>query len=154
MGVAEHLKRLSYELHTGRELEFMLERGKPLAYFNDAYPADPDEEIFPIETFAPYVANGTFECRDFVDLLTEPPPASHPQIRGTRRLFFARPSEGWRIDAYILLLRASERSGWSEGFERLEGRLLGYSDAECDEWLETLRTSEHTRNWYWLRRKG
>ena len=147
----ERLKNLSYELHTGRELEFMLERGKPLAHFHDAYPAEPNEDIFPIEAFAPYVADGTFECRDFVDLLTGSRAKSHPHVRGIRHLFFARPSEEWRIDEYIILLRTSERSGWSELLERREGRLLGYSDAECDEWIETLRSAEHSRNWYWLR---
>lgn len=75
-------------------------------------------------------------------------------MRGIRRLFFARPSEAGRIDAYIQMLRASERSGWNEGFERLEGQLLGYSDAECDEWLKMLKLREPTRSWYRLRGKS
>ena len=145
MTLPEHLRSLSYELHTGRELYFMLERGKPLAHFSDAYPAEPDEDIFPEKTFAPYVADGTFESRDFVDLLNAPPPRSHPHVRGIRHLFFARPSESWRIDAFILLLRTAEVSGWSDGFERLEGRLLGYTDIECDEWLQLRRARQLSR---------
>ena len=54
---------LPYELHTNRELEFMLERGKLLAHFSDAYPSDPDEEIFPELAFAAYVQAGKFVKR-------------------------------------------------------------------------------------------
>src|ERR1700737_1394939 len=46
---------LPYDVHTNRELQFMLERGKILAHFYDAYPSEPDEEIFPEEAFALYV---------------------------------------------------------------------------------------------------
>ena len=74
---------LPYDVHTNRELEFMLDRGKPLAHFYDAYPAEPDEEIFPEEAFAPYVENGKFVMREFVEPLPEPP-KGHPHVRGVR----------------------------------------------------------------------
>ena len=130
---------LPYDVHTGRELEFMLKRRKPLAHFSDAYPAEPDEEIFPEAAFAPFVSDGTFEVRDYVELLTEPPPRAHPAVRGIPHLFYARPSEAWRIDAFIAMLAASKRAGWSEGLERLEGSLLGYTDSEIDAWLDYSR---------------
>jgi len=116
---------LPYELHTDRELEFMLDRGKPLAHFSDAYPSDPDEEIVPELAFAPYVQAGKFVTREFVELLQGPRPKDHPEILGIRHVFYARPSEAWRIDAYIMMMAAAEKAGWSEGFERLEGSLLG-----------------------------
>ena len=120
---------LSYDVHTNRELEFMLERGKPLAHFYDAYPSEPDEEIFPEEAFAPYVENGKFVMREFVESLREPP-KGHPNVRGVRHLFYARAGEGWRIDAYIMMMAAAAKGGWSEGFERLQGSLLGYEECE------------------------
>ena len=43
---------LPYEIHTNRELEFMLYREKPLAHFSDAYPPDPAEDVVPREAFA------------------------------------------------------------------------------------------------------
>ena len=146
----DHLKNLPYELHTDRELEFMLTRGKPLAHFSDAYPADPDEDIFPELAFAPYVASGAFESRDYVSPLTEPAPLGHPHIRGIRHLFYARPHEAWRIDAYIMMLSASAKAGWSEGFERLEGALLGYEEWQTEIWLDRLRHSDHGKNFFWL----
>jgi hypothetical protein len=142
---------LPYEVHTNRELEFMLERGKPLAHFSDAYPAEPDEEIFPERTFAPYVENGTFVKRDFVELLRGPAPKDHPHVRGIRHLFYARSSEAWRIDAYIMMRAAAARAGWSEGFERLQGSLLGYEEWQTDVHLERLRTGPHAQKFYWLR---
>ena len=142
---------LPYEIHTNRELEFMLERGKPLAHFYDAYPSEPDEEIFPEEAFAPYVENGKFVMREFVEPLREPP-KGHPHVRGVRHLFYARAGEGWRIDAYIMMMAAAAKGGWSEGFERLQGSLLGYEEWQTDVHLERLRASPHAKNFYWVRR--
>jgi hypothetical protein len=141
---------LPYDVHTNRELEFMLERGKPLAHFYDAYPSEPDEEIFPEEAFAPYVGNGKFIMREFVEPLREPP-KGHPHVRGIRHLFYARAGEGWRIDAYIMMMAAAAKGGWSEGFERLQGSLLGYEEWQTDLHLERLRKNPHAKNFYWLR---
>jgi hypothetical protein len=55
MTLPDCLDALSYDVHTNHELEFMLERGKPLAHFSDAHPAEPDEEIFPEQAFSRYV---------------------------------------------------------------------------------------------------
>ena len=143
---------LPYALHTNRELEFMLERGKPLAHFSDAYPSEPDEAIVPEQAFAPYVANGTFEKRVFVELLNGPPPATAPRIRGTLHVLYARPRHAWRIDAFIMMQAAAAKAGWSEGFERLEGALLGYEEWQTDAHLERLRAEPH--QFYWLRRSG
>jgi hypothetical protein len=68
---------LPYELHTDRELEFMLKRGKPLAHFSDAYPSEPDEDIFPELAFAPYVDEGKFVKREFVEPVRGPDPKDH-----------------------------------------------------------------------------
>jgi hypothetical protein len=144
---------LPYEIHTNRELEFMLHRGKPLAHFSDAYPPEPDEEIIPAQAFAPYVADGTFEKREFVELLRGPPPAAAPQTRGTLHVFYAPARHAWRIDAFIMMMAASAKSGWSEGFERLEGALLGYEEWQTDVHLERLRASPRAKNFYWLRRR-
>jgi hypothetical protein len=117
-----------YEVHTNRELEFMLTRGKPLAHFSDAYPSEPNEVIVPEQSFAPYVSDGTFEKREFIEFLAEPPPAASPHIRGIRHVLYAKRAEAWRIDAYLAMLTAAAKAGWSEGFERLEGTLLGYAE--------------------------
>jgi len=143
---------LPYEVHTNRELEFMLHRGKPLAHFYDVYPSETNDVVIPEDAFAPYVANGTFEKRAFVELRPEPPTASAPHIRGTIHVFYAPPRHSWRIDAYIMMMAAAAKAGWSEGFELLEGSLLGYEEWQTDVHLERLRASAHSKRLYWLRR--
>lgn len=154
MTLPDNLKALPYEVHTNRELEFMLERGKPLAHFSDGYTGEPDEEIFPEEAFSPHVENGKFVKREFVEpeTLQGPRPKGHADIRGIRHLFYARTSEAWRIDAYIMMMAAAARSGWSESLERLQGSLLGYQEWQTDAHLERLRASPHAENLYWLRK--
>jgi hypothetical protein len=60
--------------------------------------------------------------------------------------------EAWRIDAYIIMMAAAAKAGWSEGFERLEGRLLGYEEWQTDLHLERLRAGPHAKKFFWLRR--
>ena len=55
-----------------------------------------------------------------------------------RRVFYAQPGEEWRIDAYILMKKVAERSGWGEALERMEGSLLGYEDWQNDVFIKTL----------------
>jgi hypothetical protein len=141
-----------YDIHTDRELEFMLMRGKPLSHFSDAYPPEPDEQIIPRAAFAPHVANGTFEMRVFVEPLTKSPAPQTPQVRGTIHVFYARPHEAWRVDAYIAMMAAAAKAGWSEGFERLQGSLLGYTEAQNDAHIEHLLRAPHAVDFPWLRR--
>jgi hypothetical protein len=143
---------LPYELHTNRELEFMLGRGKPLAHFSDVYPSEPDEEIVPEMAFCPHVKQGRFVKREFVEPLLGPPPQDRPHVRGIRHVFYAQSAEAWRIDAYIMMLAASAKAGWNEGFERLEGSLLGYEEWQTDLHLERLRVGPHAKKFHWLRK--
>ena len=129
----------------------MLTRGKPLAHFSDAYPPEPDEEVIPRSAFAAQVVNGTFETCEFVELLEVQLPHA-PQVRGTIHVFYARKSESWRIDAYVRMMAEAEKAGWSERHERLQGKLLGYSDSENDAHIQHLLTAPHAGNFPWLRR--
>ena len=38
----------------------------------------------------------------------------------------------WRIDAYLLLHQTAIKTGWREGFERMEGSFLGYKEWQND----------------------
>jgi len=46
-----------------------------------------------------------------------------------------------RIGACILLQAVSAKAGWSEGFERLQGALLGYGERESDMHMAALRAT-------------
>jgi hypothetical protein len=105
-------------LHTGRELLLMLAGKKPMAAFVEEYPLRTEESFIPEAYFDPYVAAGRFLKR--VEL-------SHGKhVGGTRRVLYAVPEHEWRIDSYLMLWRLFEQHGWKDGFEKIEGYLLGY----------------------------
>lgn len=141
---------LPYELHTGRELEMMVRGDKPLAHFCDQHPDEPCEEIIPEEAFSPYVSSGTFEKLEYVELLTKPPRAGHSHVKGIRHVFYAQPSEAWRIEAYIDLQLRLAPGGWSITLERLQGRLLGYAEWQTDIHLERQRKHSDAQRFPWL----
>ena len=120
------LDGLPYKIHTNRELLMMLAGEKPLAVFYDFYPSTNDSELIPTDKFEPYVINGRFIKREFI-LKNEQNPDKSIQW-----IFYALPNESWRIDAYILLKKTASICGWNNGFERMEGTLLGYTDEQND----------------------
>jgi hypothetical protein len=135
-----------YTLHTGRELRLMLDGTKPMAVFSDFYPQPPNPWVFPEDVFAPHVLSGLLVRREYCQLLAKVP---HESVKGARVLIYARAAEAWRIDAYITMQSAAFRSGWNEGFERMEGALLGYEEWQTDDHLR-----RHGAWWVHLREAG
>ncbi|WP_082879003.1 MULTISPECIES: hypothetical protein [Luteibacter] len=130
-----YLDQLPYTVHTRRELRLMLAGVKPLAAFVDDMPDVPDNGVVPEEIFAPYVSSGRLVKRESASLRSG---------HACRDVLYSLPSEAWRIEAYLLLMEALHRDGWSEEMERMQGSLLGYSDSQNDAYVELLRrrTSE------------
>jgi hypothetical protein len=124
------MDELPYAIHTRRELRLMLAGEKPLAAFVDDTPDMPDNGIIPEEIFAPYVSSGRLVKRE-----RESPRSGHV----CREVLYAVPSEVWRIDAYLLLMDILDQRCWSEGMERMQGRLLGYTDSQNDIYIALLR---------------
>lgn len=116
-----------YPIHTNRELELMLEGKKPFAAFVDVHPKNHDAEVIPEKDFAPYVEKGTFVRHEHI---------TFGLPHGTRRVLYALPNEQWRIHAHLLLWETADKIGWNEGFERMEGRLLGYEEWQNDFHIE------------------
>jgi hypothetical protein len=117
-----------YVIHTNRELELMLQGTKPLAAFSEVFELSYDEEIIPEQAFAPHIAQGTIIKRELIFI--------GPLNKKSRRVLYALPSEVWRIDAYLLMWEVAKKTGWNESLERIEGRLLGYAEWECDFQIE------------------
>ena len=122
------LDNLPYKVHTNRELKMMLEGIKPLASFSEPHPSELDFEVIPESRFSGYVESGMMIKREFVCNLT--------QSSGTRYVLYARRSEEWRIDAYILLKLTAEISGWDQALERMEGTLLGYEEWQNNAYIK------------------
>ena len=123
------LDDLPYRVHTGRELALMLDGSKPLACFSDQYPATPEIKESLERLFDPYVDQRRFVKREYV---------SAALGRSTWIVMYALPNQEWRINAMILLLETAAKSGWNEGFERMQGSLLGYEDWQNDIFIEKI----------------
>jgi hypothetical protein len=135
---------LPYQVHTGRELALMLEGRKPLAAFSLWQPLKPNREEFPERFFDPHVDSGAFIKRERLEPAYE---RDGQQMPASRRILYALPSQAWRIDAYLLLYDTAAKAGWNEGFERMEGSLLGYEDWQNDIFIERIyRTGVRRRS--------
>jgi hypothetical protein len=131
---ASETDKLPYKVHTGRELKMMLDGVKPFAYFYEEHPKVLDWEL-PERFFEPYVESGKILKREYVQI-SRAETTSSPQIKGTRYVLYALASEQWRIEAFILLNSVAQKVGWSEGFERMLGSLLGYEEWQNDIFIE------------------
>jgi len=113
--------------HEGRELELMLAGEKPLAMFEKISGAS---DRYPEADFSPYVADGSIVLRE-VTYRTEGsgPPCSY--------LYYARVGEEWRIEAMqkIHARIFIQEMGTSHEVERQIGRLLGYADADIEQYI-------------------
>ena len=108
--------------HTGKELQLMLEGTKPFAAFVDVYPSESEDEVIPESHFEPYVKSGKILKFEDIEELDE-------KIAHTlRRVMYVLPGEEWRAHAYVMIWTLARKHGWNEGFERIEGYLLGYED--------------------------
>jgi len=126
-------------IHTGRELELMLEGIKPLSVFSDSTDVLPDEAIIPEIAFLPHVESGTFVRSEF-DLLSSTVDRFGNNVI-IRHVLFTIPTQIWRIHAYELLKSEYNRTGfWNETCERMEGILLGYTESENDLWCDWLNS--------------
>ena len=142
---AHSISDAPYLVHTGYELLLMLDGVKPFAKFSVEYPVEPDE--FPIEAqFEPHVQSGLLVKRVMPDEPFEKPirVSSGRVFEGVRQVFYARRGEEWRIDAYILLWQQLAHGPWNETLERLDGSLLGYTDAQNDWWIAHRRRHHAT----------
>ncbi len=132
-------RELSYEVHTNRELEFMLDGRKPLASFSD-FIFDDQDMGRPDEEFERQVQSGAFVKHEGRELW-EPFDFNGHLVKGQWHRLYALKDEAWRIQAYLLLNKIRDKHPWNDALERLEGSLLGYTDEQNDEWL----TKRHER---------
>jgi len=129
-------RELSYEVHTNRELEFMLDGRKPLAHFSD-FIFDDHDPCEPREGFERQVESGAFVKHEAQEL-GEPFRSNGRLVKGIMHRFYALEDEAWRIPAYLLLKKVQDKHPWNDALESLEGSLLGYTDEQNDEWLAKL----------------
>lgn len=114
------ISTVPYRVHTGREIDLMRKRLKPLAAFSDI-PEDSNDADFLTKYFDPMIASGELIYSEIIE----------PEVRPIR--LYALPEEEWRIKAYSLMKSTARRTNWNDSLERIEGSLLGYSDEQNDQ---------------------
>jgi hypothetical protein len=133
----DSMRRIPYLVHTGYELPFLLEGLKQLAYMSDAYPP---HRHFNEDKFDRYVAEGILRKEVVVEPFERPHRFKDgPVYEGTRKVYYARKGEEWRIAAHKLIWDAADKSVWNEDFERMQGMLFGYEEGQNDWWLADIR---------------
>ena len=147
--IGEYPDLAPYLIHTGYELALMLDGVKPFAKFYLEYPSEADEWV-PEALFEPYVQSGVLIKRVTADEPFDKPIRQHGgrMSEGIRQIFYARRGEEWRIDAHLLVWRQLKHGRWNETLERLEGSLLGYTDAQ-NAWGSTRRRRDHVVHADW-----
>ncbi len=141
--VGEYPDLAPYLIHTGYELALMLDGVKPFAKFYLEYPSEPEEWV-PEALFEPHVQSGVLLKRVMADEPFDKPIrlSDGRMSDGVRQIFYARRGEEWRIDAHLLVWRQLKHGRWNETLERLEGSLLGYTDAQ-NAWWSARRRRDH-----------
>lgn len=124
---------LPYDVHTNREFELMQRGLKPMSVFSESLHANQDRLESISTSFRPHVESSRFAERRYTRLPSGNEDASRSAIS---MILVARKAEEWRIDAYILAIACADQAGWGEGFERLEGHLLGYESWQTDAYLK------------------
>jgi hypothetical protein len=127
--------QLSYQLHDGHELELMLSGKKPLAMFYENADIPYSDSYIPRDDFKKYVdqeifCNGDLITESFID------PRNGRPVR-TRYELYSIKCEEWRIPAITMVLKTMIRTKNrpDEGLDRMIGSLLGYTDAQNDEYI-------------------
>lgn len=115
---------MPYLIHTNRELGLMLRGLKPLAKFVDGEGRYPDVVLRYLRMFDRQVVSGRLVRHD--EFVTRREDRLH-------YIYFALPSEEWRIKAMVELM--AEQCRWSPDMERREGELLGYTAEQNQIWL-------------------
>ncbi len=121
-----------YLVHTGYELPLLLDGRKKLARMVELYPPETFEGE---DRFNHWVAEGKLH-REEVLLPRDP---SAKRYFGHRTVYYALKGEEWRIAAWKMISAAASKTGWNEGFERVEGMLFGYEDWQMDWWMDNWR---------------
>lgn len=101
------IRCVPYLVHTNFELPLMLDGRKPLAIFSGSYPNQwLDNYLAP---FAPFVASGRFVRQSDYELFDDETTKSRSLYKGIKTIYFALPSERWRIDAHKLLKQVGQK---------------------------------------------
>ena len=126
------LRAVPYLVHTHYELFLLLEGKKKFACMGSEYPPfqHDDEELF-----NSYVEKGLLH--KMVEFCPFPKVFTNKDgclFEGFREVYYTQKGEEWRVTAWKMLSVASQKTGWNETCECIQGMLLGYEDWQINWW--------------------
>ncbi len=127
-------RSVPYLVHTNYELFLLLEGKKQFARMGCEYPPSQHENEM---LFDNYVAKGMLHKK--VEFRPFPHPFTNKfgfRFEGIRDVYYTRSGEEWRIAAWKMLWAASDKAGWNETCECVEGMLFGYEEWQIDWWAK------------------
>ena len=111
----------------------MLDGRKKFARMGEEYPP---EEHYNESYFDKYVLAGVLHREVVLKPFSKPfKMKDGREFYGIREVYYTLIGEEWRIPAWKLIAKASQKTGWNESFERLEGMLFGYEEWQMDWWI-------------------
>ena len=112
----------------------MLEKKKPLSMFYDEPAEEGQLSLIPEEEFDKFVDNCLFiKGSKIYELAFDPRQGQNLQVK---YVLYALRIEEWRIPAMFLTLDIMfSLRKYDEGIDRMIGALLGYTNAELDEFV-------------------
>ena len=118
------LDNLSYFCHTNRELHMMINEQKPISVFS--MKEGDSHDIFGGQKFSSMAKK--YKIKKIV----------HKFSNEYILIIFFLPKEEWRVKSYIELKKTTMIFGSCRQLEWLEGTLLGYTDSENMEFLQSI----------------
>jgi len=113
----------------GPDVRLLLAGKRLLAVFHDVIFAD--SAIDPVDRdFANHVHSGRLVHHEDRDLWPNAQAINGRKALGTRFRLYALPDQRWRIEAYVLLTKATKGRPWSDALETFSRLLQGYTEEE------------------------
>jgi hypothetical protein len=136
------LRMVPYLVHTNFELLLLINGTKQFARELDLYPP---HQHFNEDLFDRFVLEGVLHKEVFLDPSPAPiKPRDGRIYDGSREVCYTRKGQEWRIPAWRLIRAASQKSGWNDHFERLQGMLFGYEEWQMDWWIAHIQELRRT----------
>lgn len=128
-----------YLLHSGHELQMLLDGTKQFATQDGLYPPHKHDGE---DRFDSHVAAGRLYKEVVLEIFDSQVQRKDGRIlEGIRSVYYTRKGEEWRVPAWKMLwsAAASQQCGdgyWNNGYERLMSMLFGYEDWQTDWWVK------------------
>src|SRR5262249_46150144 len=110
-------------------VRMVLDGKRFLAVFHDVFFEDSAIDVID-HNFAEHVHQGRLVSHEERDLWPNAQAVNGRKALGSRLRLYALPEQSWRIEAYVLLAKATRGHPWSDALEAFSRLLQGFTEEE------------------------